>query len=401
MPDVLFFALLILTGLRDVARATDLSPSALVAHGLLIGALYGFLLRPRWPLPRRFYRPVLIALLVGITLQAVVVYPYADGQKAWMQGDDRDDALIVAGQRLLVGEHPYAGRTYFGNQQSAGPGWVLLHLPVIASNTYILTTPLLLIAAALWINRRWGAFTALRWVGLLVISTGFWYNLVTGSDFIAIGLCIALLWAAVHSGRYNPTALAILTGLFATARVIFAGLGPLYALLVWQRDRRVAVRFALLSSMTTLATHAAFYLWNPAEYGPAHLFGKSERLLSVPLLIVGALALGLFAIFVLRGYFRHGVHFERGLWVLALLIGLPLLLVSAGDLTRRADVRGWEASDYLVILLPLLALVVARRSTSVHPSSSPPSLVWVTQSHSRPSAHPAGTASAASGHIDP
>src|SRR2546426_7380654 len=70
----------------------------------------------------------LVALCAAPLALFIVLYPMADSGLLG-PGSDRDDALNVALQTLLVGHYPYGATTYLGNPPTPMPGALILALP--------------------------------------------------------------------------------------------------------------------------------------------------------------------------------------------------------------------------------------------------------------------------------
>jgi hypothetical protein len=311
-------------------------------------------------LRRLLARPALpVALLAGLCAFNLVAYPYVDGlTKARNRGADQDDALIVAGQRLLEGHNPYEARTYTGNPPSPGPGWVMAVLPLSAGGLHGLLTPLLLAACALWVWRVGrNAYQASLFVLTLMSSLAAWEVMVNGSDMLAMGLLFVICAGLIHArwGRGWSWDLAVLAVLCvaATTRLVFAALVPLFALFLWNRDRRAGLRLLLLGGSATVALHALFWAWNTQSYTPAHVLAKGYRVAGPWMLVVGAAAT-LAALLAARVALRDDpVSWLQFLWLCLFaslgLLGLVDLAINWG---KAYPLSGWEGANYLMIPLP-------------------------------------------------
>ena len=303
-----------------------------------------------------------LGLFATVLLTMLVVYPKADALKFQSPpaGSDQDDALIIGAGDILAGS-PYASPTYFGNPQSAGPGWILIALPFSVTGAYWLFFPSLLAGLGLALKRRTGSWRMGN-LFLLLASTGliFWELTAVGSDMFAWGCAALLALLAVEAfaprGPIHLTWLAVLLGCLATGRIVFLPFPLLAGLFLWRRGaRQKALTIGLGGLAVALALHVGFFLWTKGNYAPLHLVSKGSRLLDIfPLWAFAfAVAAGCALFLLVYRLAKGGIdHWMLAIWV---AIGLPLALISFSDLaSHHFDFALWEGANYMGPALPFL-----------------------------------------------
>ena len=88
--------------------------------------------------------PTIIIIMLFFTA-SIVVYPLADNLKEIGRGSDQDNAIIEGAQAFFANGSPYFATTYYGNPISAGPGWIILLMPLALSGFYLLINPISLL----------------------------------------------------------------------------------------------------------------------------------------------------------------------------------------------------------------------------------------------------------------
>ena len=301
-----------------------------------------------------------LGLFATVLLTMLVVYPMADALKFQKAGSDQDDALIIGAEDILAGS-PYASKTYFGNPQSAGPGWVLIALPFSVTGAYRLFFPSLLAGLGLALKRRTGSWRMGN-LFLLLASTGliFWELTAVGSDMFAWGCAAVLALLAVEAfaqrGPIHLIWLAMLLGCLATGRIVFLPFPLLAGLFLWRRGaRQRALAIGIGGIAVALVLHLGFFLWTKGSYAPLHLIFKGSSLLDTfPLWVFApAMAAGCALVILVYRLAKGGIdHWLLATWV---AMGLPLALISFSDLTsNHFDFAGWGGANYMGPALPFL-----------------------------------------------
>jgi hypothetical protein len=308
-------------------------------------------------------RWTLIILLVGLASINYFVYPIADALKLQMRGSDQDDALILAGSRLVRLLSPYAEKTYLGNPISTGPGLVLLTLPFILCGTYFLLTPASLGALAWMVRRRAASpYRANLLIFLCLSSLGFWQAMVVGSDLFLIGtlfvLTLALLYFKAGRSQGYFSLGIILFSLSATSRLIFIYLVPLVSVFLGKRNQAQGIIFFAAATLMTVALHVLFYLWDPAHYTPLHILSKGTHMLpGVWMLLAGLLCMlaGLISIYQVSD------EFTSWLWYMGICLFTPMICIAMGELAffRGFNFTNWEVAQNLMVTLPALTAYAA------------------------------------------
>jgi len=154
-----------------------------------------------------------------------------------------------------------------------------------------------------------------------------------------------------HLNLRNAAWIGLLTGLAATARIIFLYFPLILVVIYWKKDARAALQFGLTAGITALAWHAAGILLSNF-YQPLHLLlDRGPNRVGIWLILTGGLAMLGGLILALRD--PQGTGRRRFRW-LALLTGLPLALISLGELLSGGiDFAQWEAARYLLPGLPI------------------------------------------------
>jgi len=280
---------------------------------------------------------------------SVVVYPIADNLKEIGAGSDQDDAIIEGARAILATGTPYTATTYFGNPISPGPGWIILWMPLVLCDLYLLINPIsffVLTIVILKITKSWRVINEL--FILSASSLIFWELLAVGSDLIALSALLAssfiLLWHYQHK-LHILIFLAILTGLIATSRIVFIFVPPLFSFLILQKGKFHALIFATLSVFVCIGLHFYFHNLTPF-YPPMHLLSKAGV---YPLwfkisAIISCCFVGIWIIIV-----KAKNLFDALIRVWAVLF-FPLFFTSMGDLiiSRNWNFSFWEGANYLI-----------------------------------------------------
>jgi len=310
---------------------------------------------------------VLVLLLVAVAVASFLVYPVADALKEVGRGSGSDDALIIAGSRLIRGMHPYGERTYLGNPISAPPGMVLLALPFSVTGLYFLFTPALVLVAAVVLRWVSGGYTAANvFVLLMMTSLCFWELLVIGSDIPAVGLLflvsVTVLWRLWPGTRWVGAGCVILAVLCMHTRIVFAYMGIVMVIFLWGRDRAKSIRFAAYTVLAAAALHLAFFAWDPGGYTPLHLIGKGDYSLKPAMKMVAAVLCGITGLTMILRVRDSVVSWLFYAW-LCLIVPLGVLGLSVLALLKY-DVAGWEGANYIMLSAPLIVGAAVMRGRS-------------------------------------
>jgi hypothetical protein len=336
----------------------------LAAFGLYMLVLRAF--QSRWIIARPIAWPITALVVIALIAAAIFyIYPIADARSAIGAGSTSDDALIAPIEALKMGRGLYDLDGLLEVKASPGPAWVLANAPFTfmghAALPYSLLTPFWL--ALGWIVLRAtgnGPGVSGLWLILPFTSLIAWELSVSGYDIIALSCAITLLYALTerNAGSWKWIwVIAILVGLFGTARIIFPFLAPLFGLVVWKRNRVQGVVFTLIALAVTAAVHAVFYVQS-ADYHPFYLIGRAENQMGQALMIAGAIVT---AIVCLIAFLRMKPTPVSSLgWVL-LCLATPLVFVATGELLAvNFQLTLWEGGNYLIPAAGLAALFAAR-----------------------------------------
>lgn len=245
----------------------------------------------QWERLRRWVEPrsTLVALATLLVLGALflVVYPIVNAGGAG-GGSDRDEALALGASALIRGEYPYSARTYLGNPISPLPGALLLAVPfVLAGNGALgnLFWLAVLVAVARARFASGAGALGLMWT-VLALSPAVLYMVVTGSDYVANGIYVALavVWVArsASAGGWREAAAAVFLGVALASRANFLIVVPLvFAFVASGAGVRVAVWSMAVTGATFAALTVPFYLADPAGFSPLHIASVLPQFRSV------------------------------------------------------------------------------------------------------------------------
>ena len=321
----ILLGLLQIPSIRNYLVSSSL-PSPLLIWGLVsLGILAGSYLF--------FHQPKVRTLLAAFALASYLLYPRFEGLG---RGGTGDDALVLPIQTLLRGEGLYSVRLFDGAPVSPGMGWLLANGLFVVSGTFgLMNTAYMGIAALLAAYRHPARiFPINASLACMLVSFAAIEQIYSRQDLLAIG------WAFLMCGL-----------LAATARIIFLYFPLILVVIYWKKDARAALQFGLTAGITALAWHAAgIHLSN--FYQPLHLLlDRGPNRVGIWLILTGGLAMLGGLILALRD--PQGTGRRRFRW-LALLTGLPLALISLGELLSGGiDFAQWEAARYLLPGLPI------------------------------------------------
>jgi hypothetical protein len=347
-------------------------PEATYLIALLAYALVLWLATTRaWPL-RVLDNPVVMIVFVAALWFAIYrLYPYV---KSLPGPPTSDTAMMAPLQALRLHRGMYDLDGLINVPASPGPGWVLLNAPFTAWGQSIVYTLLTPVYVALgWIALRLSGRTdrfANLWMLLLFSGLICWQLAVGGYDIPALGVAVLGLYLLAERfsfRRFNWASLLVAVGLgvFATSRLVFPFLAPLFGLLIWKHDRLHAVAFTLVALAVTAGLHAAFY-FQSAVYQPFHLMERAETQMGPAMMAAGALAtagLGLAALFLMKPERLS----QLGWFVV--IFATPFLFISAGELIAlKFNVAAWEGANYLVpVAASLIYFILLRLNVDAPP----------------------------------
>jgi hypothetical protein len=303
----------------------------------------------------------LLVFAVAAAVAVALLYPIADGRRAFGAGSDQDDALLLAVRWLVGGQYPYAERTYLGNAISTGPGWLVAHVPVVVLGVYHFLAPALLAVTAAALGQARGSWRAATFFLVIVCSSpGLWAALVSGSDLVSAS-CAVILVLVLFEGEPGRGRLAgawTLAVLVASSRVVLGFLIPVFALARARRAGRRGWYEGLAALAACVALHAVFYFWGGGSYAPLHVVGKARALLPgalEPVAWIGAAAVAVLAFKSMRAELRSQL-----LWTgIALL--WPFLVTSLVGLRQvpTLGLAAWSTAGQLVVPFIVLAAAAA------------------------------------------
>jgi hypothetical protein len=143
----------------------------------------------------------LIALIVGLGIAFVIVYPLLGAPTDDSGFGDRDDALTLMGDAVFSGENPFTAQTYLGNQVSPLLGAVIFAAPatvLAGSSAWMNLVLLIALGYVAWkfLPPRIGLALSL----VVVTNVGFLEDFLLGGDAFLYPLAFAAVsWALLAS----------------------------------------------------------------------------------------------------------------------------------------------------------------------------------------------------------
>jgi hypothetical protein len=244
------------------------------------------------------------ACLAGATLGFAVGYPQAQARSTAGLGSDADDALNLAAGRLLSGQSPYAARTYLDHPISPLPGAVILAVPffLLGNAAYQNVFWLVVYFAIAYHLLRDVRYATLHLILLLACSPAILHQHVVGFDWVSNAIYVM---AGMHvvlavDPRKRPAVgvlAALFLGMALSSRANFLLLLPiLFAVLHSRFGHAAAIRQVAIAIAATTAVTVPFYLYDPANFSPAHTankLGDFDRVIPYAGLLIGLAATGL------------------------------------------------------------------------------------------------------------
>ncbi|MEJ7848559.1 MAG: hypothetical protein WKF92_10775 [Pyrinomonadaceae bacterium] len=221
----------------------------------------------------------ILAIITFVLLAVIVsfVYPIANSGR-FGRGSDADDALLIAGAKLLDGEFPYYLSTYLGNMISPMPGAVLFSLPFVALSIIALQNIFWLGILFLTVRHYFKSSNyalGLIWL-LLLISPTLYQNLLTGADYVSNSIYILVfMWIMVmtvsdpETAEWKRLLPAVLLGIGFSSRSNFLVLMPLLlSVLVQNAGWKQAIKYLSIAGFACLLVTVPFWLYDPSGFTP-------------------------------------------------------------------------------------------------------------------------------------
>ena len=314
-----------------------------------------------WKLALRFRFFLAPAVIVGILVSSLVIFPrMADLQKTG-RGTDQPDCVIVAAKALAVHSWPYDHmRMWSRTPMSCGPGWVAMQTPAVVLMSYRWNLLALWTLAVLLMRTRLQTHAIAGFLSLLGLAVATWVTACDGTDFLPFGLLVSGIMVALDSrSRYDVATLILLifVAQFRFPMLII----PILLLPAWR------IRQAICVSVIGFSCYIGFLLWHPSLFvsdGPLHLFSKLigahmlsgarwTAMLEVSMIFAVSLAAAIVARLLLSSRWL-------ALAYLLVLAGGPAIV----DLHSKYRVYGsissafgiWEGVSWLGGCLPMAAL---------------------------------------------
>ncbi len=333
----------------------------ILIYGLLNLTFYVIIVSSNITRKKFFTGPFLaVILILLIFIVNYFVYPIADSLKYQGKGSDSDDAIIVVTRTLLSGHSPFAVKTYLNNYIDNGPGIIFILAPFVILKAYYLATPVFVLLLSYLFYRKYKVFGIVNIFLLLVISSpAFWELMVNGSDLLIIGILMIipiLLW----DDNLSPLAKLLLIFLIAltmTSRVVFLYLAPVYGFILAGNSPKHsflnALKLTFILFFFTIALHSAFFLPDPANYGPFHLLSTGTKIIFTCIFFISILPFAFIAWFTII-LSRKGLP-EINMFLMWIWIALPMLVITIISFNfNNFNIRSYPFT-YLGLQIPIIA----------------------------------------------
>ena len=315
---------------------------------------------------RRYWLLVGI-LLLGLALIFVVVYPMETAGR-FSTGSDRDEALNIAGRRLLAGQYPYYERTPLGGAITPLPGAILLALPfvLLGNSAYqnLFWLLLFLYATTRYLKDRVSAL--ILFYVALALSPAIQYEYISGGDVLSNAIYVTVLvllviraYAAGAGAKRWQVVGCLLLGIGLASRPNFYLLLPLLFVLLWQQSGlKAALAGCGLAILASLAVILPFYLYDPSGFSPLTagnklaIFDRSLPYASVVVVALSVAASFVAAVFLARAS-RANLEplFYYGLAIVQ-MVPIACAVILATALNGRVDFGFLHDRYGLMFLVP-------------------------------------------------
>lgn len=350
-------------------------PEATLAALFLAYVIGLWMAATRFPLMRLLDTWVVAAVFV-IGLWAAIYMLYFQ-IKALPAAPTSDTALMAPIEALRTGRAMYDLEGLISVPASPGPAWVLFNAPFTfmgVSVAYTLLTPVYVLFG--WLMLRMAGHTARLanlWMLLLFSGLISWEMAIGGYDIIALSVMVMALYLLVERFSFRQLGwasllVAVAVGLFATSRIVFPYLAPLFGLMIWKHDKLHAVVFVVVALLVTAGVHAAAF-FQQEFYHPFHLFTRAENRMGLAMVAAGGAATA--AVLIAALVFMKSERLSQLGWF-TLALATPFAFISVGELANNGwRLQGWEGGNYLVPVAATAILFVLRRLGVDKPPSAP------------------------------
>ncbi len=299
-------------------------------------------------------------ILVLITIGNFFIYPQVDARKYQPgKGSAGDDALILSANTLKTTGKLYDVTVGEDTPISPGPGWVILNSPFVLLNLYFLFTVFYVFIVCMTLNYTFNKITADLFLLLCSASMVFWELIFNGHDIfpLSVMLFVCSLLTFRYLTKSNKlilvTAIALLTGVISTSRIIFIFFSFLLSLFLWKFNKKNSVLLFFIASIVNVSFHLYYYSINTV-YQPLHLFNKALNNIDYPLIILGLTGFFAMLFFQYRNLNESIQSWNKNLFISFFIIFFP---ISVGDLIKSDfNFHKWEGANYIIPVIPFFLL---------------------------------------------
>ena len=321
--------------------------------------LYFLLFRDINPILRYFNWKVIIIL---ITIGNFFIYPLVDARKFQPgKGSAGDDALILSANTLKTTGKLYDVMVGEDTPTSPGPGWVILNSPFVLLNLYFLFTVFYIFIVCITLSYTFNKTTADLFLLLCSTSMVFWELIFNGHDIFPLSamlfVCSILIFRYMTKSNniILIAAIALLTGVISTSRIIFIFFPFLLSLFLWKFNKKNSVLLFFIATVVNVSLHLYYYSVNTV-YQPLHLFNKALTNIDLPLIISGITGFFIMLFFQYKNLTENFQSWNKSIFTSFLIIFFP---ISVGDLIKNDfNFQSWEGANYIIPVIPFFFLYI-------------------------------------------
>lgn len=326
---------------------------------IINGFLYFLLFRDINPILRYFNWKVIIVL---ITIGNFFIYPLVDARKFQPgKGSAGDDALILSANTLKTTGKLYDVTVDEDTPISPGPGWVIMNSPFVLLNLYFLFTVFYIFIVCITLSYTFNKTTADLFLLLCSTSMVFWELIFNGHDIFPLSamLFVCSLLTFRYLTKSNNimviAAIALLTGVISTSRIIFIFFPFLLSLFLWKFNKKNSVLLFFIATVVNVSLHLHYYSVNTV-YQPLHLFNKALTNIDFPLIISGLTGFFIMLFFQYKNLTENIQSWNKNIFISFLIIFFP---ISVGDLIKNDfNFHSWEGANYIIPVIPFFFLYI-------------------------------------------
>jgi hypothetical protein len=342
-----------------VASSIPFPSLVLILSSLVFLFIFCALIRiDSFPLIKRVLSIKTLPVLLLFVIWLVGSFMYSQKEGLY-RGGTGDDAMQVPVLAMMQGIAPYDITLLGEAPVSPGLGWIILNAPfTIFKATSLFNVFYIGLTVAFYIRFRKNNLIANKVLISGMLCFACWEQIYSYHDLLVLGFVFFLTFLLAEYamvGKSSSIFLGVLTGIFATSRLVFIFLPALIAYIQYKRSKIKAIIYGVTGTFVVSFIHIIGYTTNE-YYQPLHLINRGLRNIPICMILIGVLLTGI-ALLKARNGMKDN-YLSRLTWYSGLLF-IPLFFISAGELVGSGfDFRVWEGSRYLLPILPCILWLV-------------------------------------------